>query len=330
MSAGPSNRNGDEEAAREANLGFWEEAASMGRARQGGVAIGGAPEEDGDADYLGATSESNDDEATETAGEETTDRTEGESGGGNPEEEASKQKRKAKRPRKDRKPQVVANTMDVFTDVSPSGLPLEPKKVARGYSFQLGCIMRETVPLMTFDLRSEANKALADTLLQKLHNRYTFPKDHKKNADSLALSKMSNALRSWRMRIKKKIVKEKQSWEQISSKEPTLAREDFDAFKAYLDTEIQKRWEAWGKRMQELNIGAHRCGSGGYRGKQATWDKEDAKLVELGKENPWLNIQDEQTRNFVRSRYYLDMETGEFVTDDPAVKEFERLLVRIV
>ena len=39
-------------------------------------------------------------------------------------------------------------------------------------------------------------------------------------------------------------------------------------------------------------------------------------------------ITDEQTRFFVRSRYYLDMTTGEFVTDDTAVKDFEKYLVR--
>ena len=39
-------------------------------------------------------------------------------------------------------------------------------------------------------------------------------------------------------------------------------------------------------------------------------------------------ITDEQTRFLVRSRYYLDKTTGEFVTDDEAVKDFEKYLVR--
>ena len=47
-------------------------------------------------------------------------------------------------------------------------------------------------------------------------------------------------------------------------------------------------------------------------------------MVRLGKENPWHKIQDEQARNFVRSRYYLDWKTGEFMTNDKAVKEFEK------
>jgi hypothetical protein len=118
----------------------------------------------------GAASESGDeeegqDDAAET-GEETTDRTEGDSSG-NPEE--AKKKRKAKRPRRDRRPQVLANITNPFTLVSESGLPLDPSVVAKGYAMQLGCIIRETVPLNTQYLRSEANEALAGTLIQKLH-----------------------------------------------------------------------------------------------------------------------------------------------------------------
>jgi hypothetical protein len=42
---------------------------------------------------------------------------------------------------------------------------LEPSVVAKGYAMQLGCIIRETVPLNTQDLRSEAIEALAETLI---------------------------------------------------------------------------------------------------------------------------------------------------------------------
>lgn len=321
--SGTSNPKSQEEVAREANKEWWEEYDE-------GEGRGGAADRGDEEESWGAASESGDeeegrDDAAET-GEETTDRTEGDSGG-NPEE--AKKKRKAKRPRADRRPQVLANITDPFTLVSESGLPLEPSKVAKGYAMQLGCIVRETVPLNTQDLRSEANAALAATLLQKLHQRYTFPQPFNKKVDSLALTKMSTALSSWKTRLKDKIKKGK-SWEQISRKDPSLSREDFEAFKSSLETDEAKKWTAWGKKMRELNLGAHRCGSGGYRGKQPTWDKEDAEMIRLGKENPWLKIADIQTRNYVRSRYYLDWETGEFVTDYPDVKKFEKLLVRIV
>lgn len=246
--------------------------------------------------------------------------------GGNPEEA---KKRKARRPRRDRKPQVLTNVTDAFTLVSESGQPLEASEVAKGYSMQLGCIVRETVSINNHDIRSEANAALAETLTQKLHQRYMFPEPFNKKVDSLALTKMSTALSSWRNRLKRKI-DHGESWEKISSKESSLSKEDFDEFKSSLETEEAKKWTAWGKKMRELNLGVHHCGSGGYRGKQPTWDKEDLEIQRLGKENPWLRIADLQTRNFVWSRYYLDWKMGEFVTDDPDVKNFEKYLVRIV
>jgi hypothetical protein len=54
----------------------------------------------------------------------------------------------------------------------------------------------------------------------------------------------------------------------------------------YLESDNVKKWTAWGKKMRQLNLGAHHCGSGGNRGKQPIWDKEDAEMVHLGKENP--------------------------------------------
>ncbi|KAK1692042.1 hypothetical protein QYE76_008739 [Lolium multiflorum] len=175
------------------------------------------------------------------------------------------------------------------------------------------------------DLRSKENEAIAQSLLQKLHQRYTFPEPFNKKVDSLALTKMSTALSSWKNRLKRKI-EAGESWERISSKDPSLSLEDFNAFKSYLESDTVKKWTAWGKKMRDLNLGTHHCGSGGYRGKQPTWDKEDAEMVRLGKENPWHKIQDEQARNFVRSRYYLDWETGEFITDHEDVRDFEKYL----
>ena len=169
--------------------------------------------------------------------------------------------------------------------------------------------------------------------MEKLHGRYKFPKDYdnqvlKRNTvNPLALTKMSNALSSWKSRVKKQIEKG-DSWEKISSKESMLDKEEFEAFKLSLKSEEAKNGTKWGKDMRDLNIGNHHLGSGGYRGKQPIWDKEDAEYASLGKENPWEKITDEQTRYFVQSRYYLDKKTGEFVTDDVAVKDFEKYLVR--
>ena len=138
----------------------------------------------------------------------------------------------------------------------------------------------------TKDIRSTANKALRDVLLQKLHQRYTFPEPFNKKVDNLAISKMSTALSSWKFWVKKKIEKGL-SWEEIKAKEPMLNQEEFEEFKLAFKTEEAKKWTKWGKDMREQNIGNHHCGSGGYRGKKPIWDKEDAEYARLGKENPW-------------------------------------------
>ena len=138
---------------------------------------------------------------------------------------------------------------------------------------------------------------------------------------------MSNALSSWKSRVKAKIAKG-ESWETISRQEPMIDEEEFNTFKAGLASEEARIWTQWGKNMRDLNIGNHKLGSGGYRGKQPIWDKEDAELERLVIENMWLKITDPQLRNFVRARYHWDPEAMEFVTDDPDVKEFEKELVR--
>ncbi|KAK1614773.1 hypothetical protein QYE76_020290 [Lolium multiflorum] len=334
MSGNTSKPRSQNEEAREANKDFWEGYEQ--HPRKAAAESPDDEEEGRDAaseeevrDTAADTGDDDDtwDDAAQT-GEETTgeenaaNRTEGDSGG-NPQE--GKKKRTARRPRRDRRPQVLANVTDAVTVVSESGLPMEPSWVAKGYGMQLGCIVRETVPILTQDLRSKENEAIVQSLLQKLHQRYTFPEPFNKKVDSLALTKMSTALSSWKNRLKRKI-EAGESWERISSRDPSLSLEDFNAFKSYLESDAVKKWTAWGKKMRDLNLGTHHCGSGGYRGKQPTWDKEDAEMVRLGKENPWHKIQDEQARNFVRSRYYLDWKTGQFITDHEVVRDFEKYL----
>ncbi|KAK1669224.1 hypothetical protein QYE76_057383 [Lolium multiflorum] len=315
MSGSTSKPRSQNEEAREANKDFWEgyerprkaAAESPGDEEEGrdaaseGEGRGAADDTDEGRDAAsegegrGAAADTGDDDDTWDDAAETGEETTGEENAAN------------------------------RTEVSESGLPMEPSWVAKGYGMQLGCIVRETVSILTQDLRSKENEAISQSLLQKLHQRYTFPEPFNKKVDSLALTKMSTALSSWKNRLKRKI-EAGESWERISSKDPSISLEDFNAFKSYLQSDGVKKWTAWGKKMRDLNLGTHHCGSGGYRGKQPTWDKEDAEMVRLGKENPWHKIQDVQARNFVRSRYYLDWKTGEFITDHKDVRDFEKYL----
>ena len=170
-SAGPSKKMSVEEIARNANKPFWEVSQEL---EEAGAASGDRAddEHDGlegdDAETTdGAASGGHEDDATTDGGDHT-------DGGGDP--TAPKEKKE----RKDRTPQVLSNVTDHFTEVTPSGLPVAPEATAKGYSMQLGCILRESVSINTKDIRSTANKALRDVLLQKLHQRYTFPEPFNK------------------------------------------------------------------------------------------------------------------------------------------------------
>jgi hypothetical protein len=116
---------------------------------------------------------------------------------------------RTKRPRKDGKDQRP-NQLKVdrhrITHVSASGNPLAPEEFVAGYGLQLGCILRSTVPLNTVNLRSKDNAHYCTLLLQKLHARYKFPNEYNNLevsgncVNNAAISKMSTALASWKVR----------------------------------------------------------------------------------------------------------------------------------
>lgn len=313
---GPSKHMSVEEEAREKNMSFWDVNPGMGDAEAAELACAGDGDFQLEMEMEDATTTTDGGDHTDVGGDDHTD-----GGGGNP------TAKKLKKQRKERTPQAVGTVTDTFTKVSKSGQPQEPWGVAKGYGMQLGCILRETVSINTYDLRSAENEALRTQLLKRLHERYIFPDDGNKKVDNFAITKMNTALTSWRGRVKAKIEKGL-SWEEISAKEPYIDIEEFEALKLSLASPEAEKWTEWGKQMRAMNLGNHHLGSGGYAGKKPVWDKEDAEVARLGKENPWHKITDEQVRNFVRSRYYLKPGTGEFVTDYKDVLDFEKVLVR--
>ena len=228
MLTGPSKLHlSVEDEARDANKSFWELSQDLEEVEAAEAATGGHradDEQEGRGDDAettdAAASGGHEDDTTTTDGGDHTD------GGGSSNPTAQKQKKQ----RRDRTPQALANVRDVFTEVTPSGLPVEPKALAKGYGMQLECILRETVSINTKDLRSKANEALVENLLKKVHQRYTFPEPFNKKVDSLAITKMSTALSSWKTRVKRKIERG-QSWAEISAKEKMLDEEEFETFK---------------------------------------------------------------------------------------------------
>jgi hypothetical protein len=146
---------------------------------------------------------------------------------------------RTKRPRKDGKDrkdqrlnQLVVDRHGI-TRVSTRGHPLEPEQFVAGYKNQLECIVRSTVPLHTVNLRSEDNAHYRKLLLQKLHARYKFPDEFVKlkvsgnPVNNAAISKMNIALASWKVRVKKLIIKGK-TFEEAKKSNPTLTENDYE------------------------------------------------------------------------------------------------------
>jgi hypothetical protein len=117
--------------------------------------------------------------------------------------------------------------------VSESGNPLAPEEFVKRYGLQLGCILRSTVPLNTENLRSEDNAHYHTLLLQKLHARYKFPDEYinlevsGNCVNNAAISKMSTALASCNVHVKKLIIVGK-TFEEAKKSNSTLMENDYE------------------------------------------------------------------------------------------------------
>jgi hypothetical protein len=80
-------------------------------------------------------------------------------------------KKKKKKERLDWTPPALGTKLKEFMYVKLSGQPMEPAKLAAGYSIQLGCIMRESMNINQKNIRAKGNTRLRRLLIGKLHNR---------------------------------------------------------------------------------------------------------------------------------------------------------------
>ena len=62
-----------------------------------------------------------------------------------------------KRQRKDRRPTVLRTLKEEVTEVDSDGNPTAPERIVKGYSIQLGCILRSTVSINSENLRHPDN-----------------------------------------------------------------------------------------------------------------------------------------------------------------------------
>ena len=237
-----------------------------------------------------------------------------------------------KRQRKDRRPIVLRTLKEEVTEVDSNGNPTAPERIVKGYSLQLGCILRSTVSINTENLRHPDRGNLRNLLFTKLHERYKFPAEFENTrlsgnkVNSAALTRMSTALSTWRSAVKRMIDKG-DSYEKIKAKYPLMSEDDYKEFKIKCESSATSESSQWGKEMRELNLGEHKLGPGGYRVAEPIWDKEDAERAEQGLPPRFEKYRDKQTRNYVRARYKEDPVTKELTTD-PKTRALELVLVR--
>ena len=238
-----------------------------------------------------------------------------------------------KRQRKDRRPTVLRTLKEEVTEVDSDGNPTAPERIVKGYSLQLGCIVRSTVSINTENLRHPDRGNLRSLLFTKLHERYKFPAEFENTSlkgnkvNNAALTKMSKALSTWKSNVKRMIEKG-ESYEKIKEKNPSITEDDYNDFKINCSSTASSQSSEWGKQMRELNIGEHTLGPGGYRVAEPIWDKEDAERAEQGLPPRFEKYSgDKQTRNYVRARYKEDPITKELTTD-PKTRALELVLVR--
>ena len=237
-----------------------------------------------------------------------------------------------KKQRKDRRPNALRTVKEEFTQVDSDGNPTEPKHIVKGYSVQLGCILRSTVSINTENLRHKDRGNLRNLLFTKLHERYKFPAEFENTSlkgnkvNNAALTKMSKALSTWKSNVKRMIEKG-ESYQKIKEKNPSITEDDYNDFKINCSSTASSQSSEWGKQMRELNIGEHTLGPGGYRVAEPIWDKEEADRAEQGLPPLFDKYGDKQTRNFVRARYKKDPKTKELTTD-PKTRQLELVLVR--
>ena len=170
----------------------------------------------------------NDGEDERAAADETTDS--GVAGG------SSDTTTEAKRKRKQRRPNRVGTTRDIITAVdAKTGIPTEPKHVAKGYGLQLGAILRDVVSVNETKLRTKKKEHLRAQLIARLHSRYEFPEPYNNEnlkdniVNKLGLSKFSKNLSGYKTMLRGMIGDDK-SWEEIHRHFPRMTPEQYHKF----------------------------------------------------------------------------------------------------
>ena len=225
----------------------------------------------------------------------------------------------------------------MVTEVDSSNFePKEPAEARTCYVNQIGSILRATATINDEKLKKIPD--MKESLLTKLHQVFLFPgRDEIKYTDPnkvptmkkinrCAMSKFSDALSAWKVRVKVRIIDKKEPYSEIVKDNPTITAEHFEIFKAACVAEAAKEKSEYMKGLQERNMGCHHLGCRGYAGKRPIWAKEGAKHESLGIPDPLAEFTVPQERDVIRARYHWDPVKKVFETD-AVTTEFMRLLV---
>ena len=140
----------------------------------------------------------------------------------------------------------------VVTEVDDGNFePNTPEEARACYDNQIGCIIRTTATINDEKLKKIEN--MKHSLLSKLHQVFLFPgRDEKKYTDpdkdpamkkinKHAMTKFSDALATWKARVKHQIVKKKEPYSEIVKDNPTITKEQFQIFKEACEAEAAKK-----------------------------------------------------------------------------------------
>ena len=148
-------------------------------------------------------------------------------------------------------PNKLRTTRLVVTEVENVNFePKEPEEARACYDNQIGCIVRITATINDEKLQKIEN--MRSSLLKKFHQIFFFPgrneKDYEdpdkdptmKKINKHAMTKFSDALATWKARVKHRIVNKKEPYSEIVKDNLIITEEQFQIFKAACEAEAAK------------------------------------------------------------------------------------------
>lgn len=195
--------------------------------------------------------------------------------------------RKVQRPR--RKNELHNGTIAI-TEVNAKGVPVLPPKDTDGYNNALGCIVRKTVLITCPDMVNSKPEYVTEEkqkLQQPLNTSYTFPLADKALAEEYAIGKLNELLKYWRCRSRQDLLGS--NFETvIKFLYPQLKPDRWQKFCESSTSEEFKKKSAYFRGLWTQVPGNHHLGTGGYRGAECKWVKEDEEFQAVGKPLPFV------------------------------------------